>query len=183
MSGREKVAGMIRTYEGVEPTIDESAYVDPQATVIGDVTVGPEATILPGAVLRGDGGGRILLEEGANVQDNVTIHADAAGREVRLETHAAVGHNAIVHNATVHQHSLVGMNATVLDDVSVGPYSVVAANSLVPEGESIETETLVGGVPASVLREDLDRESDFFDTAAAYIDRIQSLRDGTVVRD
>src|SRR6056297_1928722 len=121
---------MIRGYENTDPEIAASAYVDPEATVIGDVRVGENATVLPGAVLRADGG-RIVLEARANVQDNVTIHADGAVPEVRLEENAAVGHNAIVHNATIGEHSLVGMGSTVLDEAVLEPYSAVAADTLV----------------------------------------------------
>lgn len=167
---------MIRSFGDQEPEIAESAYVDPAAVVIGDVTVGPEATVLPGAVLRGDGGGEIVLEAQANVQDNVTIHADAPGKRAVLRENAAVGHNAIVHNATVGEHSLVGMNATVLDDVVVEPYSVVAASSLVREGQRIESGTLVGGAPAETLREGLDRDDRLFGTAVRYTERVEGLR-------
>ena len=172
---------MIRAFEDQEPDIAASAYVDPTAVVIGNVTVGPGATILPGAVLRGDGGGEILLEAQANVQDNVTIHADAPGRQVVLHENAAVGHNAIVHNATIGEHSLVGMHATVLDDATVEPYSVVAAQSLVLEGQRVDSGTLVGGTPAEPLRENLDRDNRLFGTAARYTERVEGLRSGDVI--
>ena len=135
---------MIRGFDDQEPTVAESAYVDPAATVIG----------------------------------NVTIHADAPGERVLLEEHAAVGHNAIVHNATVGAHSLVGMGATVLDGATLDPYSVVAANSLVTEGTTVASETLVAGTPAEPIREGLDREGDFFATAARYKERVEGLRAG-----
>lgn len=166
---------MIRAFEGDEPEIADSAFVDPEATVIGNVIVGPEATILPGAVIRGDGGGEVILERQANVQDNVTIHADAPGTTVRLCESAAVGHTAIVHNATVGEHSLVGMGATVLDDAVVEPYSVVGANSFVPSGQQVETGTLVAGTPAEVLRDELDRDDPMFETAARYTERVEGL--------
>jgi carbonic anhydrase/acetyltransferase-like protein (isoleucine patch superfamily) len=174
---------MIRSTANAEPEIAESAYVDSEATVIGDVQVGPEATVLPGAVLRADGGGEILLREAANVQDNVMIHADAPGQTAVLERNAAIGHNAIVHNATVGEHSLVGMNATVLDDAILDPYCVVGANSLVTEGTTVESGTLVGGAPADVINEDLDRESRLFLTAAAYTERVTELREGETLSE
>lgn len=171
---------MIRSYEDSEPTIAESAYVDPQATVIGDVTVGENATILPGAVLRGDGGS-IVLEANANVQDNVTIHADAPTYEVVLEENAAVGHNAIVHNARIGEHSLVGMHATVLDDAVLEPYSAVAANALVLEEQTIPSLTLAGGSPAEPIKENLDEDSPLFQAAAFYVERAKGLRAGEVI--
>lgn len=168
---------MMRTYNGTEPSVADSAYVDPTAVVIGDVTIGPDATVLPGAVLRGDGGGEIVLDAHANVQDNVTIHADAPDQTAHLKENAAIGHNAIVHNATVGKHSLVGMNATVLDDAVLEPYSVVGANSLVPEQQRVETGTLVGGTPAEVLRDDVDEENPLFMTAAHYTERVKGFED------
>lgn len=166
---------MERAFHDREPTVADSAYVDPTAVLVGDVTVGEEATVLPGAVLRGDGGGEIVLDARANVQDNVTIHADASGQRVHLRENAAVGHNAVVHNATVGEHSLVGMNATVLDGAVLEPYSVVGANSLVRESQRVESGTLVGGTPAEVLREDLDRDGALFATAASYVERVEGF--------
>lgn len=166
---------MIRRYGDTEPEIAQSAYVDPEATVIGDVRVGEDATILPGAVLRADGG-TIVLEATANVQDNVTIHADGAVPEVRLEENAAVGHNAIVHNATIGEHSLVGMGSTVLDEATLEPYSAVAADALVLEEQTIPSLTMAGGAPAETIKDDLDEDSRLFQTAQRYVDRVKGLR-------
>ena len=166
---------MIRGYEDREPEIAETAYVDPEATVIGDVKVGEEATVLPGAVLRADGG-QIVLEARANVQDNVTIHADGAVPEVRLEETAAVGHNAIVHNATIGEHSLVGMGSTVLDEAVLEPYSAVAADTLVLEEQTIPSLTMAGGAPAETIKDDLDEDSRLFETAKRYVERVKGLR-------
>lgn len=166
---------MIRSFETQTPAVADSAYVDPEATIIGNVRIGPEATILPGAVLRADSGGEILLHERVNVQDNVTMHADAPDQAVVLAENAAVGHNAIVHNAFVGEHSLVGMNATILDDAEIEHHSVVAANSLVTEEQTVESGTLVGGTPASVLRQGLDPDSPMFGVAERYTDRVAGI--------
>lgn len=163
---------MLRQFRGQEPEVAGSAYVDPAAVVVGNVRIGEDATVLPGAVIRGDGGGEVVLEAGANVQDNVTVHADAPDQRVHLKENAAVGHNAIVHNATVGEHSLVGMGATVLDDVVLEPYSVVGANSFVPAGRRVESGTLVAGTPAEVLRDGLDRDDPLFGTAESYTERV-----------
>ncbi len=171
---------MIRSYEDKEPEIADSAYVDPQATIIGDVTIGEDATILPGAVLRGDGG-EIILEEKANVQDNVTIHADNPSNRVVLKENAAVGHNAIVHNATIGERSLVGMHATVLDDAVLEPYSAVAAQGLVTEEQTIPSLTIAGGSPAETIKEDLDEDSMLFQAAEFYVERAKGLRAGEVL--
>lgn len=165
---------MLRAFDGTEPEVAESAYVDPAATVIGDVTVGPEVTVLPGAVIRGDGGS-VTLRERANVQDNATIHADGMTDHVVLEPQAAVGHNAVVHNATVGERSLVGMHATVLDETVLEPRSVVAAGALVREGTRVASGTLVGGVPAEVLRDGLDSGHPMFHVADRYAEHIDGL--------
>ena len=138
---------MIRTFDGVEPTIADSAYVDPQATVIGDVTLGPDASVWPGTVLRGDHG-EIVLEEGANVQDGAVCHEG-----VTIGAYATIGHNAIVHAAEVGERAMVGMSATVLDGSTIGAESLVGANSLVMEGTEVPESVLVAGSPAEVIKE------------------------------
>lgn len=174
---------MIRSFRDQVPDVAESAYVDPAATVIGCVTIEANATILPGAVLRGDGGGQIMLRKGANVQDNAMLHADAPDERVVMHENAAVGHNAIVHNAEVGEHSLVGMHATVLDHASIEDYSIVAANSLVLEGQEVSSCTLVGGSPAEVIQEDLSRDDDWFRTAKHYTELVEGLRSGEEIKD
>jgi len=138
---------MIRSFDGTEPTIAESAYVDPAATVIGDVTIEAEASVWPGTVLRGDHG-EISLREGANVQDNATLHEG-----VEIGPYATVGHNAIVHAATVGERAMVGMGAIVLDRATIGDESLVGANSLVTEGTDVPDSVLVAGTPAEVVKE------------------------------
>jgi len=157
---------MIRSYDGVEPTVAESAYVDPAATVIGDVTIEADASVWPGAVLRGDHGA-ILLREGTNVQDNATVHEDA-----EIGPYATVGHNAIVHAATVGERAMVGMGAIVLDDATVGARSLVGANSLVTEGTAVPESALVAGTPATVVRD--VEESTWHETGDRYVERARS---------
>jgi carbonic anhydrase/acetyltransferase-like protein (isoleucine patch superfamily) len=138
---------MIRSFDGVEPTIADSAYVDPAATVIGDVTLEAKSSVWPGVVLRGDHG-EIALREGANVQDNSTLHDGA-----EIGPYATVGHNAIVHSATVGERAMVGMGAIVLDGSTVGEKSLVGANSLVTENTEIPDSVMVAGTPADVVKE------------------------------
>ena len=138
---------MIRSFDGTTPDVADSAYVDGQATVIGSVRIGPEASVWPGAVLRGDRG-KVVLQQRANVQDNATLHEGAV-----LAAGVTVGHNAIVHGATVGERSVVGMGAVVLDDATVGEESIVAANSTVTEGTEIPDGVLVAGTPATVVKE------------------------------
>ncbi len=138
---------MIRSFEGTVPEIADSAYVDESAVVIGDVVLEEEASVWPGAVLRGDHG-NLTLREGANVQDNATLHE---GCEIGPFT--TVGHNAIVHAATTEGRSMVGMGAIVLDGATVGEEAIVAANSVVTEGTAVPARLLVAGSPAEVVKE------------------------------
>jgi carbonic anhydrase/acetyltransferase-like protein (isoleucine patch superfamily) len=138
---------MIRSFDGMEPEIHDSAYVDPAAVVIGDVTIEAQASVWPNVTLRGDGGS-IVLREGANVQDNAVIH-----EETEIGPYATIGHTAIVHSAEMKERSLVGMGATVLDGSVVGARAIVGANSLVTENTDVEPETLYAGVPAAKLKD------------------------------
>ena len=137
---------VLRSFDGIEPEVHESAYVDPTAVVIGEVEIGPDASVWPNVVLRGDHGA-LILEEGANVQDGAVLHESA-----RIGPYATVGHNAIVHNAEVEERALVGMAATVLDHSVVGERAMVGANSLVTEGTEVPPKTLVAGTPAEVKK-------------------------------
>lgn len=154
---------MRRSLEGVEPTVADSAYVDPTAVLIGDVRVEHEASIWPNATLRGDCGA-IVVGERSNVQDNAVVHENAV-----LERAVTVGHGAIVHDATVRAGALIGMNAVVLDDARVGPGAVVAAGSVVTEGTEVPAETLVAGSPAAV-KTDID-DPELAGTADRYVER------------
>ncbi|AGB31336.1 transferase [Natrinema pellirubrum DSM 15624] len=138
----ETGTAMLRSFDGTEPQVADSAYVDDAAVVIGDVVIEEEASVWPNVTIRGDHG-RIVVGEGANVQDNAVLHEDA-----ELAPYSTVGHSAIVHAATVAERALVGMNAVVLDGAHVGEGSVVAAGSVVTEGTEIPESTLVAGTPA-----------------------------------
>lgn len=138
---------MLRSFEGTSPDVAESAVVDARATVIGDVRIEADASIWPGAVLRGDSG-RIVVREGANVQDNATLHEGAD-----IGPSATVGHNAIVHNATVRERAMVGMGAVVLDRAEIGAESLVGANSLVTEETVVPASVLVAGTPAEIVKD------------------------------
>ena len=131
------------------PVVDPSAYVHPQATVIGHVTIGKDCYIGPGAVLRGDWG-RIVLEAGCNVQENCVIHM-FPGTTVHLNTGAHVGHGAIVHGATLGSQCMIGMNAVLMDDVVVGEGCIVGALAFLKAQSQWEDRTIIVGNPAKVV--------------------------------
>lgn len=131
--------------------VHPSAFVHPQAVVTGDVVIGPDVYIGPGAAIRGDFG-KIIIEEGCNVQENCTIHM-FPGVTVLLKEHAHIGHGAIIHGATIGRNCLVGMNAVIMDDVELGDECVVGALSFVKAGEKFPRRSLIAGNPAKILRE------------------------------
>ena len=142
---------MIYSFDGFIPVIHPSSFVHPQATVIGNVTIGRDVYIGPGAVLRADWG-EILVGDGSNVQENCTVHM-FPGVTVMLEPGAHIGHGAVVHGAHIGENVLVGMNAVIMDRVEVGAHSIIGALAFVKEGMVIPERSLVVGNPARVLRE------------------------------
>ena len=142
---------MIYEFQGITPVVHETAFVHPQAAVTGNVIIGRDCYIGPGAALRGDWGG-IVLEDGCNVQENCTIHM-FPGVTVVLEAGAHIGHGAIIHGARVGRNALVGMNAVVMDNAVVGAGSVVGALTFVPEGFQIPERKVVVGNPARIVKD------------------------------
>ncbi|MDZ7771491.1 MAG: transferase hexapeptide repeat family protein [Balneolaceae bacterium] len=141
----------IYEFEGYRPVVHESAFVHPQAAVTGDVVIGRDVYIAPGAAIRGDWG-RIEIADGCNVQENCTIHM-FPGVTVVLEEHAHIGHGAVIHGAHIGRNCLVGMNAVVMDRVTLGAESIVGALSFVREGMDIPSRSLLVGNPAEIVRE------------------------------
>ena len=137
-----------------EPVIDETAYVHPDAVVIGRVTLGPEASVWPTTVLRGDHG-TITVGARTSVQDGTIVHTTSAFPTV-IGADCVVGHNAHLEGCVVEDGCLIGSGAIVLNRVTVGAGSIVAAAALVPEGMEVPPKTLVAGVPAKVKRSDVD---------------------------
>jgi phenylacetic acid degradation protein len=136
--------------EGVIPVVHPSAYVHPSAVLIGDVHIGPHCYVGPHASLRGDFG-RIVLQAGANVQDNCVMHGFAQ-QDTLVEENGHIGHGAVLHSCIVRRDALVGMNAVVMDEAEVGERAMVAACALVPAGMRVAAQTLVAGVPARHVR-------------------------------
>jgi carbonic anhydrase/acetyltransferase-like protein (isoleucine patch superfamily) len=142
---------MIRSYQGKTPVIATSAYVDPAATIIGDVTLGEDASVWPGAVLRGDVHS-IRLGKRTNIQDNSVLHGMKDLYGVTLGDDVTVGHGVLLHGCTVESHCLIGMGAIILNHARIGEGSIVAAGTLVPEGAEIPPGSLVMGHPGKVRR-------------------------------
>jgi len=137
-----------------EPDIHELAYVAPDAVVIGRVTIGPEASVWPGAVLRGDHG-TITVGARTSVQDGTIVHCTARHPTV-IGADCVVGHNAHLEGCVVGDGCLIGSGSITLNGVVVGAGSIVAAAALVPEGFQVPPGSLVAGVPATVKRSGVD---------------------------
>jgi phenylacetic acid degradation protein len=144
---------MARVYEidGVRPVVHPTAYVHPTAVLVGDVIVGPRCYVGPLASLRGDFG-RLILEEGANVQDTCVMHG-FPGDDTVIEVDGHIGHGAVLHGCRVGRNAMVGMNAVVMDKAVVGAESIVGAAAFVKAGMVIPPRSLVLGAPARVMRE------------------------------
>jgi carbonic anhydrase/acetyltransferase-like protein (isoleucine patch superfamily) len=138
------------------PTISETAFIAPNATVIGQVRLGDDVSVWPSAVIRGDKD-FITIEDGSNVQDGAVIHVDR-GHPMSIGKNVTVGHAAVLHGCTIGEGSLIGIHATVLNGAVVGKHSIVGAGTVIPEGKRFPDRSLILGVPGKVVRELTDEE-------------------------
>ena len=146
----------IYAIDGVVPVVDPSAYIHPTAVIIGDVIVGANCYVGPGAALRGDMG-RILMKPKSNMQDNCIAHTFAGGETI-LEESANIGHGAVLHGCHVGRSALIGMNAVVMDGAEIGDFAFVAALAFVRAGFTVPPRTVAAGIPAKILRDLRDEE-------------------------
>ncbi|MEY2729523.1 MAG: hypothetical protein RL584_649 [Pseudomonadota bacterium] len=137
--------------DGLSPVVHPSAFIHPSAELIGDVWVGANCYIGPLASLRGDFG-RIVVRDGANVQDTCVLHA-FPGKDCVVDVNGHIGHGAVLHGCTVGRNALVGMNSVVMDEVEIGEATIVAAGAFVRAGLKVPPRVLLVGTPAKVVRE------------------------------
>lgn len=141
---------MIYQFKEYIPVIDESSFIHPQAAVTGNVIIGKNVYIGPGAAIRGDFG-KIIIEDGCNVQENCTIHM-FPGVTVLLKQNAHIGHGAIIHGATIGRNCMIGMNAVIMDNVILEEECIVGALSFVKADQHIPARSLLVGNPAKIIR-------------------------------
>ena len=141
----------VYAFNGFVPVIKESSFVHPKASVTGNVIIGEDVYIGPGAAIRGDWG-QIIIKDGCNIQENCTIHM-FPGKTVTLEESAHIGHGAIIHGGTIGKNSLIGMNAVIMDDVTIGEESIIGALTFIPANSEIPRRSLVVGNPGKVIKE------------------------------
>lgn len=138
-------------FEGFRPVIHESAFVHPNATITGNVIIGRDVYIGPGAAIRGDWGG-IVIEEGCNVQENCVVHM-FPGITVKLKKGAHIGHGAVIHGAQIGVNVLVGMNAVVMDHAIIGDNSIIGALCFVPAEMVVPERKIVVGNPGKIVKD------------------------------
>jgi phenylacetic acid degradation protein len=142
---------MIYSFKGFIPVVHESSFVHPQAAVIGNVIIGKNCYIGPGAAIRGDWG-EIILEDGVNVQENCTVHM-FPGKSITLKESAHVGHGAIIHGANLGKNCMIGMNSVIMDDAVIGDECIVGAMAFVKANAVFEKRQLIVGNPAKAIKE------------------------------
>jgi phenylacetic acid degradation protein len=141
---------MTYEFKGFRPVVHPSAFIHPQAAVTGNVIIGKEVYIGPGAAIRGDWGG-IVIEDGCNVQENCTIHM-FPGVTVILQQGAHIGHGAIVHGANIGKNVLVGMNAVIMDNAEIGDECIIGALCFIKAESKIPPRSLVVGNPGQIIK-------------------------------
>ena len=174
---------ILRAYGELVPRIDDTAWIAPGVSVIGDVEIGAESSVFYGSVLRGD---VHFIHIGArtNLQDQATVHVTAGRFPTILENEITVGHRAVVHGCHVHEGALIGIGAIVLDGATVGENALVAAGAVVRPEQEVPPETLWAGVPAKEIRRlsaeeiRLQRERTLTYVQTASIHRASSARGG-----
>ena len=149
---------MIVKFGEFNPDIHSTAFIAPDATIIGRVKIGAHSSVWYHATIRGDIND-IEIGEYTNIQDNCVLHvSDAKKPALKIGNKVTVGHSAILHSCTIKDGALIGMGACILDGSEIGEYAVVGAKALVTEGKKIPPRTLAVGVPAKVVRELTDEE-------------------------
>ncbi len=138
-------------FDGYKPVIHETAFVHPNAAITGNVIIGRDVYVGPGAAIRGDWG-QVIIEDGCNVQENCVIHM-FPGVTVRLRKSAHIGHGAVIHGGQIGKNSLIGMNAVVMDNATVGDECIVGALCFIPAEMKIPRRKVVVGNPARIVKD------------------------------
>ncbi len=170
----------IRAHKGIFPTLGERVYIDPAATVIGDVTLGDDVSVWPGAVVRGDMHS-IRVGHRTNVQDNAVLHIthdshyNPGGWPLAIGDDVVIGHRAILHGCTVGNRVLVGIGSIVNDGVVVEDEVIIGAGCVVPPGKTLESGFVYVGNPCRQLRHITDQEREFFRYSPAHYVELKDL--------
>lgn len=167
---------MIEPFEQHQPHIDPAAYVHAAATIIGEVTVGAESSVWPGATLRGDDG-PIIIGAQTSIQDGSVLHNTEGHSTTRVGNRVTVGHRAVLHGCTVEDECIIGMGCIILDNAVVERGSIVGAGALVPPGKRVRAGTVVVGNPSQLLRECSADDTKFIAYSwGEYVKRVAQYR-------
>ena len=158
---------MIITFQGKTPKISSEAFVAENATLIGDVTIGPDSSVWFGAVIRGDCS-PITVGSGTNIQDNAVLHTEF-GHPLTIGDNVTIGHGAIVHCASVGSSTLIGMGAILLDGAVIGDHCIIGAGAVVKENTVVSSGTMMVGIPAKCVRELGPEQLALLDAAPPYV--------------
>lgn len=168
---------MIRDFRGKRPRIHPSAFVAEGAVVLGDVEIGPQASVWYGCVVRGDIH-HVSIGDRSNLQDGVVIHTDRGYNPAILEEEVSVGHGAILHGCVIRRGALIGMRAVLLSGCDIGEGVIVGAGAVVPEGMKVPAGKVVIGVPARVRREVREEEmARCARTLRNYLDYVKAMKE------
>jgi carbonic anhydrase/acetyltransferase-like protein (isoleucine patch superfamily) len=169
---------LLKGYAGKAPRIDADAWLADDATVTGDVTLGPGASLWFGVVVRGDVN-HVRIGARSNVQDLSVVHVTGGTHPTVIGEDVTVGHRVVLHGCTVHDRCLIGIGSVVLDGAEIGPEAMVGAGALVPPGMKVPPRTLVMGTPAKVKRALTDEEvAHLRESAARYVEYASRYRRG-----
>lgn len=164
---------MLLELDGKRPQVHDTAFVSQQATLIGDVRIGPNSSVWHGAVIRADSG-TITIGEGSNVQDNSVIHADD---DANIGDGVTIGHGVVCHGKTVGDGCLLGNGSVLNDGVVLGKGCLVAAGSVIPENVTFDDDLLIRGVPGKAIGRVRTRHQQLQQRAAlSYVNRLQRYK-------
>ncbi len=174
------MSGFIVPHRGFTPKVDPTAFIAANATLVGDVEIGANASIWFGCILRGDGPG-IRIGENSNLQDGTVVHIAKRGLMTVVGKNVTVGHMVLLHACEVQDGAFIGMHSTVLDGAVVESRAMVAAGSLVAPGKIVRSGELWAGNPARKLRDLTAKDYEIFDDAVeGYLKLVQSYRPDAV---
>lgn len=174
----------IRTFQGISPSIDDSAYIDESAVVIGNVTIGANSSLWPMVVARGDVQ-KITVGEYTNIQDGSILHVTHDGKfspggfACSVGNYVTVGHRVTVHACSVGDFCLIGMSATIMDGAELGDKLIIGAGSLVPTGKKLEGGYLYVGSPVKQVRPLKEKEFEFLEYSAAHYSKLKDQHKNT----
>jgi carbonic anhydrase/acetyltransferase-like protein (isoleucine patch superfamily) len=171
---RTKESALIRSHRGYTPKIATSAYVDPQAVVIGEVVIGEDSSIWPCAVVRGDCGS-IRIGARTSIQDGCVLHVQQDEFDLSVGDNVTVGHGVMLHGCTVESDCLIGIGSILLNGSKVGSGSIIAAGTLLPPGAEIPPGSMVMGSPGKVRRPVTEAERKHIAVAAEHYIRFKEL--------